>query len=256
MKIYIVILFLIITSGINAQNNYLQDTLNIYKTKPTIRDNEKLNYKQFIAPTLMFSYGIFALNNSHLKNYNIRIQEKIINEHTLQLNNIELFSQFAPSALVFGLQACGVKGKNSIKDEALIYTISTGISTCIIYPLKYITNEMRPNNSSTTSFPSGHTARAFASAEFLRREYQDISPWYGIGGYAVAIGTGVLRMYNNKHWFSDVVAGAGIGIASTTFAYWIYDKIKFRGEKNQIVSIYPICGEYVGLGLFLSPVIL
>ncbi|MFA6712378.1 MAG: hypothetical protein WCR82_00655 [Bacteroidales bacterium] len=67
MKIYIVVLFLIITSVINAQNSYLQDTLNTYTTKPTIRDNKNLNYKQFIAPTLMFSYGIFALNNTSEK---------------------------------------------------------------------------------------------------------------------------------------------------------------------------------------------
>ena len=37
---------------------------------------------------------------------------------------------------------------------------------------------------------------------------------------------GFLRMYNNKHWLSDVVAGAGIGIMSTKIAYWIYPVIK------------------------------
>jgi membrane-associated phospholipid phosphatase len=33
-------------------------------------------------------------------------------------------------------------------------------------------------------------------------------------------------MYNNKHWFSDVVAGAGIGILSTKFSYLIYPQLK------------------------------
>ena len=57
-------------------------------------------------------------------------------------------------------------------------------------------------------------------------EYKDVSPWYGIAGYAMATATGMLRMYNDKHWMSDVVAGAGVGIASTRLAYWLYPKVK------------------------------
>jgi membrane-associated phospholipid phosphatase len=47
-----------------------------------------------------------------------------------------------------------------------------------------------------------------------------------VAGYAVAVGSGVLRMYNNKHWLNDVVAGAGVGILSTRLAYWLYPKLK------------------------------
>ena len=50
------------------------------------------------------------------------------------------------------------------------------------------------------------------------------SPWIGVAGYAMATSTGLLRMYNNRHWITDVVAGAGIGIASTTLSYLTYDK--------------------------------
>ena len=50
--------------------------------------------------------------------------------------------------------------------------------------------------------------------------------------------TGYMRMYNNKHWFSDVVAGAGIGIVSTKIAYWIYSALQnyFR-KKNCLLQI-------------------
>jgi hypothetical protein len=66
----------------------------------------------------------------------------------------------------------------------------------------------RPDGSSYN--PSlGHTANAFASAEFLWQEYKDVI-WYGISGYIIASGTGVLRIYNNRHWLTDVAAGAGI----------------------------------------------
>jgi len=57
-------------------------------------------------------------------------------------------------------------------------------------------------------------------------EYKDVSPWYGTAGYAAAITTAYFRMYNNRHWFRDLLPGAGIGIISTRVAYWIYPAIK------------------------------
>jgi membrane-associated phospholipid phosphatase len=91
--------------------------------------------------------------------------------------------------------------------------------------LKVTTKVERPDGSSRNSFPSGHAATAFMGAELLRREYQDTSPWIGVAGYAVAAGTGFFRMYNNRHWFTDVLAGAGIGIMSVKAAYWLYPNI-------------------------------
>jgi membrane-associated phospholipid phosphatase len=95
----------------------------------------------------------------------------------------------------------------------------------------------RPDGSSNNSFPSGHTANAFMGAEFLYQEYKDVSPWYGIAGYVVATGTGLFRMYNNRHWFSDVVAGAGFGILSTKVAYWIYPWMKEKIFKEKTKNI-------------------
>lgn len=86
--------------------------------------------------------------------------------------------------------------------------------------LKSVTNVERPDGSSNNSFPSGHTATAFAGAEFLWQEYKDQSIWYGIAGYVVATGTGLFRIYNDRHWLTDVAAGAGIGILCTKTAYW------------------------------------
>jgi membrane-associated phospholipid phosphatase len=80
-----------------------------------------------------------------------------------------------------------------------MYGISSLIMGVTVNAGKRITAETRPDGSNNHSFPSGHTATAFASAEFLRQEYKDISPWYGIAGYVAAIATGYLRIYNNKH---------------------------------------------------------
>jgi membrane-associated phospholipid phosphatase len=65
------------------------------------------------------------------------------------------------------------------------------------------------------AFPSGHTATAFAAAtaltaEVIRRE-PDARWVAGVPLYAAASLVGWSRMYDNRHWASDVVAGAGFG---------------------------------------------
>jgi membrane-associated phospholipid phosphatase len=71
------------------------------------------------------------------------------------------------------------------------------------------------HNDAYRSFPSGHTTSAFAAAAAVTTETSRFWPgsqWYIgpllYGGAALA---GVSRMYNNRHWASDVLVGAGIG---------------------------------------------
>jgi len=122
----------------------------------------------------------------------------------------------------------------------------------VVFSVKKVSGEWRPDGSDQLSFPSGHTANAFAAAEFLRQEYKGVSPWYGVAGYVVAGATGYLRMYNNKHWLGDIAAGAGVGIISTDLAYYIYPYIKRKIFKNRSVSTM-VMPQYqngaLGLGL-------
>lgn len=59
----------------------------------------------------------------------------------------------------------------------------------------------------------------------LHKEYGHRSPWYSIGGYTVATVTGVTRQLNNRHWMSDIMVGAGIGILATELGYFLADLI-------------------------------
>lgn len=80
----------------------------------------------------------------------------------------------------------------------------------VVYVLKPIVDRQRPDGGGQ-SFPSGHSASAFAGAAFLQRRYG----WsYGAPAYAVAAFVGYSRVEAKRHWTSDVIAGGAIGIAS------------------------------------------
>jgi membrane-associated phospholipid phosphatase len=115
-----------------------------------------------------------------------------------------------------------------------IYALSNLLETGIVYSAKTLTKRIRPDGSQDNSFPSGHTATAFVAAEFLFQEYKDKSIWISVGGYTMASAIGVSRVLNDKHWTSDVIAGAGIGILSTKIVYWTYPYVQriFRKKKN------------------------
>jgi len=76
---------------------------------------------------------------------------------------------------------------------------------------------------------------AFNNATFLDKEYGLVNSGYSITGYGIATMTGVGRSLNNRHWVSDIFAGAGIGILSTQLAYFFIDKI--YGNKGDNLSL-------------------
>lgn len=75
------------------------------------------------------------------------------------------------------------------------------------------------NGDYCRSFPSGHTALAFASATFLAvvMGFDDsASPWrvpVCIGSYAVALGVATSRVLSGNHYITDVLVGALVGAA-------------------------------------------
>ncbi|MXO04142.1 phosphatase PAP2 family protein [Flavobacterium sp. HBTb2-11-1] len=212
----------------------------------------KFNYKQLIIPSVLIGYGVIGIGNDQLLSFNRQIRAEV-KEDIDEKITIDDFSQYAPAVSVYALNAFGVKGKNNMRDRSVILVTSYAIMATTVLSLKSIVHEERPDGSSNNSFPSGHTATAFMDAEFLWQEYKDKSIWYGIAGYAVATGTGLFRIYNNRHWLTDVAAGAGIGILSTKIAYWINPYITkklFKSSENKSTSmIMPFYnGKQYGLG--------
>lgn len=135
------------------------------------------------------------------------------------------WTQYAPAALMVGLKACGYKGRSTWGRMLVSDAFSVAAMAAMVNGVKYSVQRLRPDESASNSFPSGHTATAFMTATMLHKEYEGRSPWFGIGGYTLAALTGVSRVLNNRHWLTDVAAGAAIGIGSVHLGYFITDKI-------------------------------
>ncbi|MEP7373671.1 MAG: phosphatase PAP2 family protein [Chitinophagaceae bacterium] len=189
----------------------------ITKEVPGIR-HPGMRMRNLVIPLSLITYGVISQASEDMREFDVNIKSiarKDADFHT----TIDNYLQYAPGLSVYALNAAGIKGKNNFRDRTTIYLLSNLIMGIAVQSIKKATKEVRPEGYRRNAFPSGHTATAFAGAEFLRQEYKDVSPWYGIAGYAAATTTGILRIYNNKHWFRDVVAGAGFGILATEAAY-------------------------------------
>ena len=98
------------------------------------------------------------------------------------------------------------------------------LSQAMVQTLKYTVRRERPDGSNNKSFPSGHAASAFATATVLKRHYgwKIGAPAYALGGYI-----SLARMAWNRHHATDVVMGAGFGIASARTVTMSMAKSKF-----------------------------
>lgn len=137
---------------------------------------------------------------------------------------VDEYTQYAPAVLTLGLKACGYEGRTGWGQMIVADAFSTILMTGVTQGIKYGVDRTRPDGEQR-SFPSGHTATAFMAATMLHKEYGWRSPWWSIGGYTVAAFTGVSRMMNDRHWMSDVAAGAAIGIGSVYLGYYLSDLI-------------------------------
>jgi len=235
---------------LHAQINSTNDSI-----KKRDFEDPKFNFKPLIVPAVLMTYGIIAIESDYLKLINTELRDEL-GESIDEKITIDDFTQYAPALSVYALNNLGIKGKNNLKNRSIILATSYLLMSSSVTSLKSITKVQRPDRSSFNSFPSGHTATAFSGAEFLWQEYKDVNIWYGISGYIVATGTGLFRIYNARHWLSDVAMGAGIGILSTKIAYWVFPYVQnkiFSSHKEVSSVITPFYnGNQLGLGMVIN----
>ena len=177
-------------------------------------------------PAAMGAYGAISLGNNGIRRLDFDLRDQIVRRDAFWHIRADNYVQFAPAAAAFALKGCGVRSAHGWGDMAALYVLSNAVAGGTTLVTKHIVGRRRPDNSNNLSFPSGHTQTAFVAAEFLWQEYKDRSIWIGVAGYGAAAFVGAARIMNDRHWLSDVVAGAGIGILSTKAVYWGYPWLK------------------------------
>lgn len=147
-----------------------------------------------------------------------------------------------PLVMDAGLGLVGVPARNGFLDRGIEATLATGIAGGTALLLKNLIDAPRPDGTNNNSFPSGHCSIAFVGAELVRMEYG----WgWGAGAYAVAATVAVLRSYHNRHYLSDLLMGAGIGILSAHAGRWLL-------EPTRNLLGFPASGPGSGRGTQIS----
>jgi hypothetical protein len=196
------------------------------------------------TPVILISAGLLTTPDADinfLNRYEVHEERNYIMPHFK--THLDDYIQYAPIAAVYGLNALGVRGEHDIRTQTKLLIKSELIMLAMVCPLKKLTAVERPDTGAENSFPSGHTAQAFVAATFLHKEYGQDHPAYSVLAYATATGVGALRILNNRHWISDVLAGAGIGILATNLAYLSVRDKPFRSSRQRDFVMRPSYGD-------------
>ncbi len=211
------------------------------RTNPTVKPYRFLDDQTWVGIPVFLS-GLIAKHEKaafrqDYNNPNTKIRLIKYNFH----NEIDNYTQYLPLALTIGMKIGGVESRSDWPRFWASAATSAAIMAGFVNGIKYTASEMRPDGSTRNSWPSGHTATAFMAATILHKEYGlTRSPWYSVGAYTVATATGVMRVLNNRHWISDVLSGAGIGILSVELGYGLMDLLfKNKGLQRGDLSVYP-----------------
>ena len=194
----------------------------------------RFTLRQTFVPAGLMALGIATIGNGRESIKNEIVEER--NEHFLSFQTrVDNYLQVSPIVIAYGLDAFGIKSKTDLVNRSVILFKGEVCMLGTVFLLKSLTHQLRPDGSNYSSFPSGHTAQAFAAATFLSEEYKDRYKWMPYAAYSLASGVGVLRMANNRHYISDVLMGAGMGILSMKLAYWTH-QYKWGRKKNTYLN--------------------
>ncbi len=217
----------------------------------------KFNLKHIIVPTSLIAVGSLSLYTGFAQRFDYGSRDLIKGRTKRTFDD---YLQYSPIALMWAFDGLGIKSRHNFKLQTSIVVATYLTSTLLVYSTKRIIGRRRPDLSAYNSFPSGHTASAFAGVELLRLEFGQDYPWVGYLGYAIASTTAYMRIHNNRHWLTDTIAGAGVGILSARIGYWLAPKLNewlwggtSKSADGLHASLSPtVIDNSMGLGVSIS----
>lgn len=242
-EIILLILFLLTTSSIFAENeNRETETLESFCASDTLQkvsDASCFTPKKLILPASLIAVGAIGTVFDGMNDFHLFARKDSV-KHI----RIDDYMEWGMLGWVFLCDLVG-KEKHRWTDQLFFVTIGEGINAGLTRAVKYAVNETRPDGT-PYSFPSGHTANAFVGAHIAYKEFKESNPVLAYSGYALATFVACTRLYNNRHWVADVLAGAGFGILSAELSYLIYFPIrdafarKIGKKKNMQLAAMPM----------------
>ena len=135
----------------------------------------------------------------------------------------QLYVQLAAGATLYTVGEIG--GHSRMTNVGRDIVRAQLLTQTMVQATKVIVRRERPDGSNSMSFPSGHSASMFATASVLQRYYG----WKaGLPAFALGAYVGSARMAWNKHHISDVVMGAGFGLAAARTVTMGVGEAKFQ----------------------------
>ena len=195
--------------------------------------------QQLIVPSALIAVGAFGVNNGWFCSVKEKVRDGFQDLRGDNRFKVDNYLQYLPAAATLGLEYVGAKPKHPIVERVAVTATAYIAMTAMVNATKYTVKEKRPDTDSRNSFPSGHTATAFVGAELVREEYGN---GYGACAYTIATGVAVLRLYNDRHWLNDIIAGAGTGILAARIGYWLLPwerKLFGMGKSKAAVAVLP-----------------
>lgn len=224
-----------------------------FNTNSTLKSQDSPNnsiYHKIIVPSSLIATGIIVSNSLFEQNVQDKLKNMTGNDFHCSIDD---YFQFAPVVEMYIGDGLRVKSKNHWFDQTKYLFISNLFSTGISQAIKRSVLKIRPDGS-PYSFPSGHTTIAFTNAAVLFNEYKNSSPLLAYSGYFFSTSTGILRILNNRHWLSDVLTGAGLGILVTQLVYYFQPLKNFNPfiKSKDIVLIPQINEQKYSIGFVYS----
>ena len=240
-----ILLLLYIPGELDARSHYLNSLPVTYsllsdssscQLRNPVRTRFRL--KCAILPASLITAGVIAESlPSNTVFSKKRIQQHVQDKMNGFRTSADNYLQFVPVAALFSLKLAGVKSRSDLLNQAILAAKSEVLMLAIVTTMKSVIKDLRPDGSTDNTMPSGHTAQAFVSAALLDMEYRETSPWISISGYLCATATGIFRITNNRHYASDVLIGAGIGLASVKIAYLTH---RYRWSNSSVGILVPV----------------
>jgi len=172
--------------------------------------------------------GAFVIATGIAFSLDPKIKESVYQQHTTSFDKVTVYGEKYGNVSYAGLFAGGmyltgiIIGDKEISTTGRMLVESVLYSGLVVSVIKYAVGRSRPYTNegpsdlfdytfqeANVSFPSGHTAIAFTVSTVLAKRIDN--PIASVALYGLAGFTGYQRIYDNKHWFSDVFVGAAIG---------------------------------------------